>query len=162
MTTLKVGDRAPEISAKTNKGTDFVLSQQTGLCTVVYFFPKAFTTHCTRETRTFSDNFNELLLAGANLVGVSTDEFDTQCRFAGELHVPFPLIADSDKRIAKDFDVLWPLVGLARRYTFVIGEDRQIEAIFHHEFDVQQHRDDVLTFVHARFEALRPPIPHHP
>jgi thioredoxin-dependent peroxiredoxin len=159
MTTLKVGDRAPEISAKTNKGTDFVLSKQTGLCTVVYFFPKAFTPHCTRETRTFSDNFNELLLAGANLVGVSTDEFDTQCKFAGELQVPFPLIADSDKRIAKDFDVLWPLVGLARRYTFVIGEDQRIEAIFHHEFDVKQHRDDVLAFVHARFEAARPPIP---
>ncbi len=158
MTSLKVGDRAPDISAKTNQGTQFVLSEQTGLCTVVYFFPKAFTPHCTRETQTFSDNFNELLLAGANLVGVSTDEFDTQCRFAGELHVPFPLIADSDKRIAKAYDVLWPLVGLARRYTFVIGENQMIEAIFHHEFDVQQHRDNVLTFVNARFESQRPPI----
>ncbi len=162
MTALKVGDRAPEISAKTNKGTTFVLTEQKGLCTVVYFFPKAFTPHCTRETRTFTDNFNELLLAGANLVGVSTDEFDTQCRFAGELHVPFPLIADSDKRIARAYDVLWPIVGLARRYTFVIGEEQKIEAIFHHEFDVTQHRDDVLAFVHNRFEALRPPIVHHP
>ncbi len=158
MTSLKVGDRAPEISAKTNQGTPFVLSQQTGLCTVVYFFPKAFTPHCTRETRTFTDNFNEVMLAGATIVGVSTDEFDTQCRFAGELHVPFPLIADSDKRIARAYDVLWPLVGLARRYTFVIGENMTIEAIFHHEFDVQQHRDDVLLFVHSRFEASRPPI----
>ena len=158
MTSLKVGDKAPEISAKTNQGTTFVLSQQTGLCTVIYFFPKAFTPHCTRETRTFTDNFNELLLAGANLVGVSTDHFDTQCRFASEMHAPFPLIADSDKRIAKAYDVLWPLVGLARRYTFVISENMTIEAIFHHEFDVQQHRDDVLLFVHDRFEALRPPV----
>ncbi len=162
MTSLNVGDRAPEITAKTNQEAPFVLSQQTGLCTVVYFFPKAFTPHCTRETRTFSDNFNELMLAGANLVGVSTDEFDTQCRFAGELHVPFPLIADTDKRIARAYDVLWPLIGLARRYTFVIGEDMTIEAIFHHEFDVQQHRDDVLLFVHSRFEASRPPITQHP
>ena len=162
MTSLNVGDRAPEISAKTNQGTPFVLSEQTGLCTVIYFFPKAFTPHCTRETRTFSDNFNELMLAGANLVGVSTDEFDTQCRFAGELHVPFPLIADSDKRIARAYDVLWPLVGLARRYTFVIGENMKIEAIFHHEFDVQQLRDDVLLFVHSRFEASRPPIVQAP
>lgn len=158
MSSLKVGDQAPEISAKTNQGTTFVLSQQTGLCTVVYFFPKAFTPHCTRETRTFTDNFNELLLAGANLVGVSTDEFDTQCRFASEMHAPFPLIADSDKRIARAYDVLWPIVGLARRYTFVIGPDMKIAAIFHHEFDVQQHRDDVLLFVHDRFEAERPPI----
>jgi peroxiredoxin len=162
MTVLNVGDRAPEISAKTNKGTPFVLSEQTGLCTIVYFFPKAFTPHCTRETRNFTDNFNELLLAGANLVGVSTDQFDTQCRFAGELNVPFPLIADTDKRIARAYDVLWPLVGLARRYTFVIGENMKIEAIFHHEFNVEQHRDDVLMFVHDRFEAARPPIAVHP
>ncbi|MBK9261839.1 MAG: peroxiredoxin [Polyangiaceae bacterium] len=158
MSSLKVGDRAPEISAQTNNGTPFVLSEQTGLCTVVYFFPKAFTPHCTKETRTFTDNFNELLLAGANLVGVSTDEFDTQCRFAGELRVPFPLIADADKRIAKAYGVLWPIVGLARRYTFVIGPDMTIEAIFHHELDVQQHRDDVLLFVHDKFEAQRPPV----
>jgi len=162
MTSLKVGDRAPEISAKTNQGTQFVLSEQAGLCTVLYFFPKAFTPHCTRETRAFTDNFNEVALAGANLVGVSTDEFDTQCRFAGELHVPFPLIADTDKRIARAYNVLWPLVGLARRYTFVIGENLTVEAIFHHEFDVQQHRDDVLLFVHSRFEASRPPIVQHP
>jgi thioredoxin-dependent peroxiredoxin len=158
MTSLKVGDKAPEISAKTNQGTTFVLSEQKGLCTVVYFFPKAFTPHCTRETRTFTDNFNELLLAGANLVGVSTDAFDTQCRFATEMHTPFPLIADSDKLIARTYGVLWPLVGLARRYTFVIGPDMTIEAIFHHEIDVMQHRDDVLLFVHARFEAERPPV----
>src|SRR5262245_5509720 len=119
MSSLKVGDLAPEISAQTNQGSKFVLSEQTGLCTVIYFFPKAFTPHCTRETQTFGDNFNELLLAGANLVGVSTDEFDTQCRFASEMHAPFPLIADPDKRIARAYDVLWPLVGLARRYTFV-------------------------------------------
>jgi thioredoxin-dependent peroxiredoxin len=162
MSLLKVGDRAPEISAQTNQGTSFVLSRQTGLCTVIYFFPKAFTPHCTRETRAFGDNFNELILSGANLVGVSTDEFDTQCRFANEMHAPFPLIADSDRRIARAYDVLWPLVGLARRYTFVIGPDMKVEAIFHHEFDVQQHRDDVLLFIHARFEALRPPIVQAP
>ncbi len=158
MSSLKVGDRAPEISAQTNLGTPFVLSEAGGLCTVVYFFPKAFTPHCTMETRTFSDNFNEILLAGANIVGVSTDELDTQCRFAGELNVPFPLIADPDKRIARAYGVLWPIVGLARRYTFVIGSDMTVEAIFHHELDVQQHRDDVLRFVHGKFEAQRPPV----
>lgn len=152
---LKVGDRAPEIDAKTNDGKRFVLSEQGGLCTVVYFFPKAFTPHCTSEARVFQDNFNEILLAGANIVGVSTDDADTQCRFAGSLAVRFPMLPDTDKRISKAYGVLWPLVGLARRYTFVIGPDMTIEAIFHHELDVQKHRDEVLQFVHQKFEASR-------
>jgi len=155
MSSLKVGDRAPEIDAEAADGKRFVLSKQGGLCTVVYFFPKAFTPHCTGEARVFRDNFNEILLAGANIVGVSTDEPETQCRFKSELDVQFPMIADADKRIAKAYDVLWPLVGLARRYTFVVSPDLTIEAIFHHEFDVQQHRDDVLKFVHAKYEAGR-------
>ena len=155
MSSLKVGDRAPEIDAATSDGQRFVLSEQGGLCTVVYFFPKAFTPQCTGEARIFRDNFNEILLAGASIIGVSTDEPDTQCRFADELAVQFPMVADRDQRIAKAYGVLWPLVGLARRYTFVVGPDMNIEAIFHHEFDVKQHRDDVLKFVHAKFEAGR-------
>ncbi len=156
MSSLKVGDRAPEIDARTSDGNPFVLSQQEGLCTVIYFFPKAFTPQCTGEARTFRDNFNELLLAGANLVGVSTDDSATQCRFAGDLQVRFPFLPDTDKRIAKAYGVLWPIVGLARRYTFVVSPAMVIEAVFHHELDVQAHRDDVLRFVHTKFEAQRP------
>lgn len=89
---LKVGDRAPEINTKTSDGKPFVLSEQGGLCTVLYFFPKAFTPHCTKETRFFADNFNEILLAGANIVGISTDDADTQCKFAGDLGARFPLL----------------------------------------------------------------------
>ncbi len=152
---LKVGDRAPEIDAISSDGKRFVLSEQQGLCTVIFFFPKAFTPHCTTETRTFGENFNEILLAGANIVGVSTDDAATQCRFAGELAVRFPLLADADKRISSAYDVLWPLVGLARRYTFVVSPEMRIEAIFHHELNVQKHRDEVLQFVHAKYEAGR-------
>jgi peroxiredoxin len=155
MGTLKVGDRAPDIDAVGSDGKRFVLSQQDGLCTIVYFFPKAFTPGCTAEAGLFRDNFNELILAGATLVGISTDDTQTQCRFADSLRVPFPMIGDHDKRIAKAYGVLWPVIGVPRRYTFVVGVDMQIEAVFHHELDVKQHRDDVLRFVHERFEAQR-------
>jgi thioredoxin-dependent peroxiredoxin len=155
MATLKVGERAPEIDAVASNGKRFVLSAQAGLCTVIYFYPKSFTPGCTAETRLFRDNYNELVLAGANLVGISTDDLDTQCRFAGEMSVQFPLISDKDKRIASAYGVLWPLVGMAQRYTFVVNPAMMIEAVFHHELSMKQHRDDVLRFVHARFEAQR-------
>ena len=51
---LKVGDAAPPIDAVGSDGKRFVLYAQDSLCTVVYFFPKAFTPHCTAETKTSS------------------------------------------------------------------------------------------------------------
>ncbi len=152
---LKVGDIAPEIRAVTTDGSTFVLSKQDGLCTVVYFYPKAFTPNCTVETRRFRDNYAEIALAGASIVGVSTDDGKTQCRFAEEMRTPFPLIADHDRTISRAYDVLWPLLGMARRATYVIAPDRTILAVFRHELQVIKHRDEVLRFVHARLEALR-------
>lgn len=155
---LKVGDTAPAIDAQTSKGTRFVLSQQRGLCTVIYFFPKAFTPGCTAETKRFRDNYIELELAGVNLVGVSTDDLKTQCDFASSTSAPFPIIGDEDSAISKAYDVLWPLLGVAQRVTYVIGPSGVIEAVFHHEINVKAHRDDVLRFVNDKFQSQRPPI----
>lgn len=153
---LRVGDKAPEIDAIDTAGEHFVLSQQSGLCTVLYFFPKAFTHHCTLEAETFRDNYAEIILAGATLLGVSTDKRDTQCRFSQTLKTPFPMIPDEDHRIAESFGVLWPLVGLSKRVTYIIGKDQIIEAVFDYQFDVKHHRNDVLRFINDKFTAERP------
>jgi thioredoxin-dependent peroxiredoxin len=152
---LKVGEIAPEIRAVTTDGSTFVLSKQAGLCTIVYFYPRAFTPNCTTETRRFRDNYTELTLAGASIVGVSTDDGKTQCRFAEEMRTPFPLIADHDKAISAAYDVLWPLLGMAKRVTYIIGADRTVLAQFRHELQVAKHRDEVLRFVHERLTAMR-------
>jgi peroxiredoxin len=154
---LKVGDRAPAIDAMTSSGTRFVLAAQSGLCTVVYFFPKAFTPGCTVETKTFRDNHVELEIAGATVVGISTDNLETQCDFARSIKTPFPMIGDNDSSISRAYDVLWPIIGVAKRVTYVINGDQQIEAVFRHELDVKSHRDDVLRFVNTKFLGLRQP-----
>lgn len=159
---LKVGDRAPSIDAVASDGRRFVLHEQPSLCTVIYFFPKAFTPGCTVETKEFRKNYVELELAGASLVGVSTDEHDTQCRFASSLGAPFPIIGDHDRAISRAYDVLWPIIGVAHRVTYVVGPEasgdgRVVEAVFHHELNVTAHRDEVLRFVNAKFNRSRPP-----
>jgi thioredoxin-dependent peroxiredoxin len=151
---LKPGDTAPEIDAITTRGERFVLSQQPGLCTVAYFFPKAFTPGCTKETKSFSHHHNELSLAGASLVGISTDDDRTQCRFAESMGLPFPLIADADKAISRAYDVLWPLVGVAQRVTYVIA-GRLVLAAFRHELAVGKHSEDVVRFVDRIYRANR-------
>jgi len=152
---LKAGATAPEIDAVATDGSRFRLSKQGGLCTVVYFFPKAFTPGCTAETKHFRDNFNELLLAGVSVVGVSTDDAPTQCRFANELQTPFSLIGDPEKKICRAYDVLWPLLGVAQRITYVIGPDRRILAAFRYELLVSKHGDEVMRFVHAHLQTVR-------
>ncbi|WP_437567790.1 peroxiredoxin [Sorangium sp. So ce542] len=156
---LKVGELAPEIDKLATDGQRFVLSRQGGLCTVVFFFPKAFTPGCTVETRQFRDNHVELALAGASLVGISTDDHRTQCRFAESHNVPFPMIADDDRSVCRAYGVLWPLIGVARRVTYVIAPDLRVAAVFHHELQATKHRDDVLAFVDERFRAARPGHP---
>ncbi len=159
---LKVGDPAPPIDAPGSDGKRFVLHEQGGLCTVIYFFPKAFTPGCTVETKEFRKNFMELNFAGASVVGISTDDDQTQCRFADSLQMPFPIVGDANLSICRAYGVLWPLVNLARRVTYVVGprpdgaEGRVVEAVFHHELFVTAHRDDVLRFVNAKFQASRP------
>jgi peroxiredoxin len=82
------------------------------------------------------------------VLGVSTDDHGTQCRFAEQMQTPFPLIADHDRSIAKAYGVLWPIFGLSRRVTFVLARDRRVLAVFHHELRVKHIRDQVLRFVY--------------
>jgi peroxiredoxin/predicted Ser/Thr protein kinase len=147
---LKPGDLAPEIDALTSTGERFKLSEQKkNLCTVVYFFPKAFTPGCELEARRFRDNYAEITLAGASLVGVSTDDLDTQCRFGKSMRAPFPLIGDADKTISRAYGVLWPIFERPKRVTFIVGAGRAIEAVLHHEIDVPKHATEVLRIVDA-------------
>lgn len=147
---------APEIDALTSQGDRFRLSAQANkLCTILYFFPKAFTPGCTRETRRFRDNWAELTLAGASIVGISTDDHATQCSFAESLRAPFPMIGDADRKIAGAYGVLWPIVERPKRVTFIVNPLRMIEAVFQHEVQIAKHRDEVLLWVDRLFRARR-------
>ena len=63
--------------------------------------------------------------ANAQVLGVSTDDVDTQTRFAASLKLPFPLLADHGGTVAKQYGVYLP-VGMASRTTFVIGPDGKV------------------------------------
>jgi peroxiredoxin len=153
---LAVGDKAPEIDAASTSGAHVVLSALKKPFVVVYFFPKAFTSDCTREAALFRDNYAELQLVGSEVIGISTDDLETQCKFADEMKVPFPMIADADKKISAAYDVLWPVVGVAHRVTFVIDRSAMtILAIFKHELSAEKHRDDVLLFLDDLYQKRR-------
>ncbi len=140
---LKVGDRLPEFEARSTDGRSVCTSALRGKPLVLFFFPKAFTPGCTKETKAFRDEFPCLARAGVQIVGVSTDCFDKQCRFAEWAGVPFPLIGDEDRCIAKAFGVLWPIVPMAKRVTFVADGRGVVRHVFHHEVRIDRHVSEV-------------------
>ena len=102
------------------------------------------------ESKTFRDRHEEIRALGADLVGVSIDDLDTQCRFAEEHGLGFPLVADADGRIVRAYGVRRSLLGTAKRVTFVIDPEGRIAARFHHELLVNKHIDDVIDFLRTR------------
>lgn len=144
---LEVGQAAPDFTGTDCQGRPFSLSALRGRRVVLFFFPKAFTIACTEETRHFRDNHEHIQSLGAELVGVSVDTVKTQCEFAEQEDIHFSLLGDEARTISKAYDVLWPVLRVDRRVTYIIGPDGVIESVIRHEVRVYKHLDDVLHYL---------------
>jgi peroxiredoxin Q/BCP len=143
---LKVGEHAPPFSGVAQDGRTVSLSALRGQSVILYFFPMAFTRGCTIETKGFRDNYAELKSLGFEVVGISTDSEATQCSFAQQLGVSYPMIGDQKQAISRAYDVLWPLIRIAKRVTYVLDARHTVAAVFQHEFQVSRHLDEVLRW----------------
>jgi thioredoxin-dependent peroxiredoxin len=142
---VNTGDIAPDFSATDCAGRSFKLSDYRGKHKVVlFFFPKAFTPACTIEIRAFRDNQKLIESKGGVLVGVSVDNHTRQCDFAKSEHIDFHLIGDESRAISELYGVVWPVLKVDRRATFLIDEQGKVEDVLHHEVQVYKHLDDVL------------------
>ncbi len=153
---LKIGDHAPDFTAQATNGSSVSLQALRGRPVVIYFFPKAFTPGCTAEARRFRENYPELSLAGASIVGISTDDHEQQCSFAASVRAPFPMIGDANRKISTAYGVLWPVIARPKRVTFIVNALRTVEAVFQHEIQIARHRDDVLRWVDQMYRTRRP------
>ncbi len=77
--------------------------------------------------------------AGAEVIGVSADAQETSDRFREALELPFPVVGDQSGRILRAYKVRWPLIGLARRVTYVVGRDRKIRSAYESQHKVDDH-----------------------
>ena len=125
---IQVGDVAPTFVGTTADGTILDLASYRGKPLMLYFYPKANTTGCTVEARGFTENYPALQQAGIAVIGVSVDSVDDQKSFVEKCHIPFPLVADRDKSVAKQYGVLG-LLGIAKRVTFFIEPDGRVSEV---------------------------------
>ncbi|MGC8571623.1 MAG: peroxiredoxin [Caldivirga sp.] len=122
------GDDAPNFQLRDHEGNLVKLSDYRGKWVVLYFFPKAFTPGCTLETKEFSRLWNNFEELGVIVFGISTDNVETQRRFADKYGVRFKLLSDEDGSVAKAYGVLRP-TGTAERVTFIINPEGKVVAI---------------------------------
>lgn|SRR5450759_1634063 len=135
MSQLKEGMKAPLFEGIDQNGKLVKLIDQSGKKVILYFYPKDNTPGCTAEACNLRDNYNSLLKKGFSVIGVSADSEKSHKGFAEKYSLPFPLIADTSKKILNDYGV-WgekklygkTYMGVLRT-TFVIDEKGIIEKI---------------------------------
>ena len=125
------------------------LSDFAGKPVVLFFYPKADTPGCTIEACGFRDAFSKLQEAGAVVLGISRDTPKAQKRFKEKYGLPYPLLADTDETVCKQFDVLREknmygkkVIGIERT-TFLIGPDRRLLKKFP-KVKPEGHAEEVL------------------
>jgi peroxiredoxin Q/BCP len=125
------------------------LSDLKGKNVILYFYPRDNTPGCTREACAFRDGFAEFKKKGAVVLGVSTDSAQSHDRFVEKFHLPFPLLADEDKKIVQAYGVWGGKTFLGRKFmgthrvTFLIGPDGRIKRIWP-KVKPQDHAQEVL------------------
>ena len=147
---LKEGDPAPAFTAQTNGGKTVSLSDYAKKNIILYFYPKDDTPGCTKEACSFRDNFAVFKKKGAVILGVSTDPVKAHDKFVEKFTLPFPLLADVDKKIVEAYGVWGEKTFMGRKYlgthrvTFLIGPDGRIKKIWP-QVKPEEHVAEVLA-----------------
>lgn len=128
---MKVGDTAPQFTAKDTNGNLFESQSIIGKqAVVIYFYPKDETRVCTEQACSFRDNYQQFKDLGAEVIGISSDSVQSHIKFKSKYQLPFILLSDSEKKIRKQFGVENSLFIIPGRETFVIDKSGIIQLIF--------------------------------
>ena len=117
--TLKVGDKAPAFTLPGTAGKSYSLSDYAGQPVVLVFYPGDNTPVCTKQLNAYNDEMSEFDMVGAQVIGISSQDVASHDEFSGKHGFKFPLLADVDKEVSKQYGILGPL-GFPRRSVFVI------------------------------------------
>jgi peroxiredoxin Q/BCP len=151
-TPMEVHDKAPEFSLPDQNGENVSLKDFRGKTVILFFYPKADTPGCTIEACGFRDGYKAIQKTGAVVLGISADSPQAQKKFEGKFDLPYPLLADTDKKICNAFGVIKEknmygkkVQGIVRT-TFVIGPDGNLAHIFN-RVKAEGHAEEVLAYL---------------
>lgn len=149
MTTLQVGDMAPDFRSVTQDGQPFTRADLVGQRTILYFYPKDNTSGCTLEAQSLRDGEAELAAMGLRIIGVSPDSERSHRNFCAKHALNFTLLADTDHSVCEAYGVWAEKSMYGRKYmgvlrtTFVIDAEGRIEQVFT-KVDTKNHYQQIL------------------
>src|SRR6185312_1995069 len=147
----KAGDRAPLVEGKDQDGKAWKLSDDVGKKIVLlYFYPKDDTPGCTKEACGFRDSIDALKAENVEVIGVSFDSGESHQKFITKYNLNFPLIADTDGKIADAYGVRMNNRKMDNRVSFLIGLDGKIVHVTNSP-DAEKH----ITEMTAAAEKLK-------
>ena len=151
---MEIGDKIPEILGRDANGKEIKSSDYLGKKFALYFYPKDNTPGCTSQACSLKEGYNDLLSAGLEVIGVSVDDEKSHQKFITKYELPFPLIADTDKKLVEAFGVWGEKKMYGRTYfgtyrtTFIIDEEGKVEHIITPKsIKVKEHAARLLKFV---------------
>lgn len=150
-----VGQDAPSFRLQDQNGRWHEMKDYKGQWVALYFYPKDGTPGCTEEAKRFRDRFPQFQKQKVVVLGVSLDDVASHKAFADKLGLPFAILADTDRSLARQFNVLkgFGPLSYAKRETFLIDPEGTI--VYHYPaVDTDTHADQVLTDV-ARLSRER-------
>ncbi len=153
---LKIGDPAPMFAATATDDSTVKLSDYLGTKLVLYFYPMDDTPGCTRQACSLRDTNGEIAARGAAILGVSGQGVESHLRFSQKFQLSFPLLADTDRSVARAYGVAGSgigglvrgLFGVSERVTFLIDEAGKIAGIISAP-DCPDHGQEVLRLIDA-------------
>ena len=149
MTTLAIGDMAPDFTLLNDEGTPVTLSALRGKTVVIYFYPKDDTPGCTTQSCGFRDNYAAIQAAGAVVLGISPDNVASHGKFKQKFALPFALLADTEHTVCEAYGVWGEKSMYGKKYmgiqrsTFVVGPDGRIEHVWE-KVTPENHAQEVL------------------
>ena len=144
--TPAVGTMAPSFTLSSQEGTQVSLKDYQGKWVVLYFYPKDMTTGCTIEAHNFQRDQPQYAQRGAVVLGVSVDSVDSHKQFCTKEGLNFKLLADTDKRVSKEYGSLMDMgvMKIAARHTFIIDPTGKIARVYT-TVDPNKHSEQVLA-----------------
>ena len=106
MSTVEPGQKIADFKANATGDKTITLAEFSGKNLVLYFYPRANTPGCTKESEAFRDLYPQFTELNTVIIGVSRDGVRAQENFRNKYEFPFDLISDKDEKLCQQFDVI--------------------------------------------------------
>ncbi|MEM9981600.1 MAG: peroxiredoxin, partial [Bacteroidota bacterium] len=146
-----INEQAPDFTLPSTSGKELTLSKDLlNKPCIIYFYPKDFTSVCTKEACAFRDEFAAFREVDIAVYGISRDDIPTHQKFKEQHQLPFDLLSDKSGKVCKAYSALVPIIGLPKRITYLLNKDHRIAGVFQDMFSAEKHIKQMIEKVQTK------------